>query len=254
MAKSFGVSENNIRRMEAAGLLTPAFVSDKSGYRYYDIDNIFRISTILSLKLFGFIYDDIREHFEHPGDYTELYDKLVEKQKEINLLVEKMSRHLKNTDLYKCEILDYAETYCLTKKVFMLPTLERISEVTKQFTYEAVEKKYPINFAKAILILTECTNYREYKQDCEQELTFCIPLRGAVEGADIQYLPPCKTVSFTWSFPAQNFSTVVPVIDNLFASHGLVQSDTLRATYDIGVYLGKEVSVKDTVMHILVPV
>ena len=41
VAKSFGVSENTIRRMETAGLLTPAVVKE-SGYRYYDYDNISR--------------------------------------------------------------------------------------------------------------------------------------------------------------------------------------------------------------------
>ena len=42
IAQSFGISDNTIRRMEAAGLLKPALIKE-SGYRYYDTANISRI-------------------------------------------------------------------------------------------------------------------------------------------------------------------------------------------------------------------
>ena len=73
IAKSFGISDNTIRRMEAAGLLTPAEIKE-SGYRYYDADNIFRIKTILTLRNFGLVYDDMREFFNSSGDFTLVYD------------------------------------------------------------------------------------------------------------------------------------------------------------------------------------
>ena len=75
VAKSFGVNENTIRRMEAAGLLSPALIKD-SGYRYYSHDNISRIKLILTLRSLGLIYDDMREFINDPSDFTPVYNKL----------------------------------------------------------------------------------------------------------------------------------------------------------------------------------
>ena len=72
VSKSFGVSDNTIRRMEAAGLLIPAVIKE-SGYRYYDYDNISRIKTILMLRSFGLVYDDMREYFKNPGDFSQCH-------------------------------------------------------------------------------------------------------------------------------------------------------------------------------------
>ncbi len=253
VAQSFGVSENNLRRMEAAGLLVPAYVSKKSGYRYYDTENVSRIATILSLKSFGFVYDDMREHFQHPGDYTELYDKLVEKRKAITLQINKMRRFIKNSNIYQCETVHYAEMYCLTKKVRMVPRIKNFSELVREFIYEAIKEKYPVNYTRAILIITECADYNEFDRNAEQELTFCIPLRCKAEGDDIRYIPGYEAVALTWSPPMGTYGSFVSIIDNVFNLNGLKQSDTIRAAYDIGGHMGKDIGINDTIMHILVP-
>ena len=71
VAKSFGVSENTIRRMESSGLLTPALVKP-SGYRYYDYPNISRIKMILSLRSLGLVYEDMQDYFTSISKYFKL--------------------------------------------------------------------------------------------------------------------------------------------------------------------------------------
>ena len=80
VAKSYGISDNCIRRMEAAGLLKPAYISPESGYRYYDAANVSRIGSILTLRSFGFVNEDIKAHLNSSGDYSVLYDKLLKRQ------------------------------------------------------------------------------------------------------------------------------------------------------------------------------
>ena len=103
VAKSYGISENCIRRMEAADLLKPAYISRDSGYRYYDSANVSRIGTILTLRSFGFVNEDIKEYFESSGNYSVLYGKLLKKQQTLNRLIDKMRRlpmKLQNTILH----------------------------------------------------------------------------------------------------------------------------------------------------------
>ncbi len=254
VAKSYGVSENRIRRMEAAGLLKPVYVSEESGYRYYDSANISQIATILSLKSFGFVNEDIKEHFSHPGDYSELYRKLQDMQNVINDLVERMGRRIKNTNIYHCEIIEYEESYCLTKKVHVAFSLSAFSEIIRGMLYEAVLMQLPIDYTRAFLIKSDYMDYRKFKKEDEQDYTFCLPLRKKTEGHDIELIPKGKVVSFVWSFPGVDYKDIIPVIDKLLKSKGLTQIDTLRATYDIGGHTGPGVPTEDTIMHIFVPI
>lgn len=254
VAKSYGVSENCIRRMESAGLLEPAYISEKSGYRYYDSANISRIGTVLSLRSFGFVNKDIKEHFTHAGDYSALYHGLIEKQRALNYLVEKMSRKLKNFHMYQCEVIEYEETYCCIKKEHIRPSLEAISEISRRMLYETVRSDLPVDYSRAILIKTDCMDYKKFRREQEQDLTFCLPLRKKAEGPYIDRIPAGKVVSFAWSFSDLDYPDIIPLIDELMNSKDLAQVDTLRAAYDIGGYTGDEITAEDTVMHILIPI
>ena len=96
-------------------------------------------------------------------------------------------------------------------------------------------------------------DYRLYRRDERQGLTFAIPLRQMAEGDEILYVPSIRVVSFAWNAPAQDYPAILPVIDQLMAQRGLRQCDTLRAAYDLGGYMGKDIPLNDTIMHIMVP-
>ena len=254
VAKSYGISDNCIRRMEAAGLLKPAYVSPESGYRYYDPANVSRIGTILSLRSFGFVNEDIRAHLNSSGDYTVLYNKLLEKHNALNRLVDRMSHLLKNNGGYCCEIKEYGPSYCYTKKARFTPTLATLSDLTRGILYEAIKSGLPVNYTRAILINTDCMNYKEFRRDLAQDFTICLPLREPVKGPEITLIPSLQVVSVTWSYPGPDFRDIITHIDEVFKAKGLTQSDTLRASYDIGGHMGNESSLEDTIMHILVPI
>ncbi len=253
VAQSFGVSENNIRRMEVAGLLTPAYISEQSKYRYYDYDNLSTIANILTLKSFGFINDDIRDFLKAPGNYSDAYEKLVEKQRAITLQLDKIGRRVKLEGTYHCETLSYSGTYCFARKVTMMPSIQNLSEFTQDILYDAVKAKYPIDYLRAVLIVTDCMDFRTYELYKEQELTFCVPMREKVVGDEIIFLPPSSAVSFTWNFTANDFNRSLPIIDQYMTSQSLKQSDTLRASYDVGEYMGKDIRPDESVLHLFVP-
>lgn len=254
VAKSFGISDNCIRRMEAAGLLKPAYISPESGYRYYDAANVSRIGSILTLRSFGFVNEDIKAHLNSSRDYSVLYDKLLKRQDALNQLVDRMSRLIKNNGFYHCEITGYSSSYCYTKKVRIVPSLATLSNLTCEMLYGAIKSGLPVNYNRAVLLKTDCMDYRDFRTDIAQDLTICLPLRERVEGPEIDLIPAEKVVSVSWSFPGPGYREIIRLIDELFIAKGLTQTDTLRASYDTGGHMANESSSEDAIMHLFVPI
>ena len=253
VARSFGVNESTIRRMESAGLLTPAYTAEKSKYRYYDSDNIARISTILTLRYFGFTNKDILDYFSNHRNNAEIYHKLVQKENALALLADKMKHRAKTSDCSEFEVQEYMEAYCLTKQVHTIPKMAELSELCKQFIFEAIKNEYPIDYTRAILIMTDCTDYRDYQRDREQDLVIYIPLKRNIEKENVLYLPSGKVLSIVWSHPMLDFKTFIPLMDNLFSIYKARQNGPLCAIYDFGTYMCNDIDPGDAVMNILVP-
>lgn len=254
VAKSYGISENCIRRMEAADLLKPAYISRESGYRYYDSANVSRIGTILTLRSFGFVNEDIKEYFESSENYSVLYGKLLKKQQTLNRLIDRMRRLQKNDGIFRYEIAEYDSAYCYTKTIHFTPTISGLSELMREILYDAIQSGLPVNYTRAFLIKSDCTDYREYNVYEDRDYTICLPLREPSEGSGIELIPPIKVVSVAWSYPGLAFRELISFIDEVFKAAGLTQTDTLCATYDLGGNTGGDSSSEETVMHIMVPI
>lgn len=254
IARSFGVSENCIRRIEAAGLLNPAYISEKSGYRYYDSSDIAQISTVLTLRSFGFSNKDIRIFLQNPDDLSVLFHKLQDMQQTITNLLRQMNRRLKTDEPYKCDIINFGEAYCYTKEVLIVPHLNTFSGTTSEVLFEAIKNKLPIDYMHPIVIESLATDYKDFDPGVEQRMRFHIPLRQPVSGKDITYSPPTRAIDIKWSYPGIRYSEVVPIIDRFFESNALEQAGTLRATFDLGNYSVKNADISNTVLHILIPI
>ncbi len=67
VTKSCDIPRTTILRLESRGLLTPAFIDEKTGYRYYDNLNITKILHIKLLLSLDMSYDDISEYYDTGG-------------------------------------------------------------------------------------------------------------------------------------------------------------------------------------------
>ncbi len=253
IAKSLGISESTIRRMEAAGLLTPAAKAESSNYRYYDSGNVSRIIEILMLKSFGVQYADMREHFDHPGDYTLLYHSLLEKQQALNQQIDKLRLRLRADENNLITFIEYHDAYCYTYRVEVVPDLPVFAAIAQQMQLEAIRRKLPINYSLPIMIITECRDYRTFDEDQKQPLTFCMPLRKESDHKDIQLISGRKALSVHLSPPMNNFPELIQRINGLFHSRGLRQKGVMTVTYDVGSYMGQNIPIHSTVLHALIP-
>lgn len=60
LTRACDISRSTLMRFEEDGLLQPAYVNDKSGYRYYDSNNLAQVFTILKFQKLGFTKKEIR--------------------------------------------------------------------------------------------------------------------------------------------------------------------------------------------------
>lgn len=254
IAKSYGVSENCIRRMETDGLLKPAYISESTGYRYYNSQNVIQIGTVLSLRAFGFTNEDIRLFLQKPDDLSVLHQKLQDKQKAIANLLYQFNRRLKTEEPCNCTLVSLPEACYFTKHYTMVPSLDAFSKIACDAQFEAIEKNLPVDFTLPPVIETASADYRTYDWQKEQPILFHIPLRKQSVGQNITALPEMQAVEVKWSYPGMDYSQIIPLINQFFESFSLKQTGTLRAAFDMGGHSAQNTDISSTVMHILIPV
>ena len=254
IALSLGVSENCIRRMEAADLVRPAYVAGESGYRYYSGSEIAQIGTILTLRSFGFTSKDISLFVKNPDNLAVLYRKLENIRQTVTSLLQQLDRRLKNDAPYKCEVFSFSAVFCCTREVSMVPRLAAFSEMAEEVLFETITEKFPVDYTRPLLIETDSMDFRTFDPAAERKLLFHVPLREAAQGPNISLIPQTKAVDVKWSYPGAGYSAIVPVIEQYFDLFGLHQKGTLRATFDMGNHAVLNAGISNTVMHILIPI
>lgn len=61
IAKMFNISTQTLRLYDKIGLLNPAYINEESGYRYYSIDQFFKLDSIKQCKTMGLSLKKINE-------------------------------------------------------------------------------------------------------------------------------------------------------------------------------------------------
>ena len=253
VSKAFGVSDNTIRRMEAAGLLKPHIIKE-SGYGYYDYNNIARIKLILSLKSLGFVNKEIEEFFKTPGDFTKIYDKLYEKKLAIDNLLVRSQLLIKPSKpgeiflIHHKEIPFFAKTYSM----FGVTDLDVLNDYSSRTLSEAVMGSYPIDYSRPITILTPCDDAFKFNPFDPVDLTFCVPLREKVNKPGVSVIPSRNVLSFAY-YKGIFFD---PLLDNLkeyMTNNNLRQSDVFGVTFGIGRYMSDDITKDDCLFHIMIP-
>lgn len=254
VARSFGVSENRIRRMETDGLLKPAYVSENSGYRYYSSQDVVQIGTILSLRSFGFTTQEISLFLQDPDNLTVLCRILQEKQQLLESYLYQLDRRIKSDEPCECRLISCQGGLYYTKRFEMVPKLDAFAEIECEVQFEAVRKHLFIDCTRPPVIETASGDYRTYNYREKQQILFHIPLRGHAEGQDTTFIPGGNAVEVKWNYPGKDFDQLKPTIDQFFDSLSLKQAGLLRAAYNMGGKTIKTADISSTVMHIQIPV
>jgi DNA-binding transcriptional MerR regulator len=254
VARSFGVSDNTIRRLEAAGLMTPARVNELTGYRYYDIDNIAAISNIMNLKDFGFTYAEIHEGLREKDGMQKLYDKLEAKRNSIDLMLTKLGRRLPQPGVMLIEITETPDTICFVMSDRIVPSPRAMAGLVRRAVFEAVSRSCPINHSLPVLMTCEVEDLRDAVSKRALKISACVPLRKEVDDPDIAVVPGVKAASFTFDRDFGPVEEAVGKIESEMTARGFRQNGPIRAILDATDKRSESRAPAGSKIHILLPI
>ena len=100
VAKMFQISMGTLRHYEKAGILQPEYIDEKSGYRYYGVQQLEVLNTVRYLRVLDFPLAQIADFLKN-RDTDRIEEKLVqqkqlikEKQRELEVIEKKIDHRL----------------------------------------------------------------------------------------------------------------------------------------------------------------
>ena len=174
-ARACNLSRSSLIRLEEKGLLTPDYTDAKSGYRYYDNNNICRILQIQKFQLMGFSPKEISSYFESGGKADELLATLEEKLSVLQQQVTEMRLRSHNVPDMSLSIIEIPETVCCVRK-FQGPFVHDKYHAAYDFFHECVEKGIALA-PKPFFYINERTDYLEGNfSSTPYDSYICIPV------------------------------------------------------------------------------
>ena len=157
VSKMFHISVSSLRHYEKAGLLTPAYVSPDSGYRYYGIEQFEALNTIRYLRGVDMPLEEVGEFLR-----TREVGRIEEKQRRQKELVRKKQRELrrieKKIDHRLSRLLDAQTAPLYTVSLIHMPAcrmvwVENPLKIRQFFDMEAPIRKLDASEQEAVIFL-----------------------------------------------------------------------------------------------------
>lgn len=193
-ARACNLSRSSLIRLEERGLLTPAYTDTRTGYRYYDNNNISRILQIQKFQWMGFSPEEINSYYASGGKADGLLDTLEQKLSALQPQIEEMRLRSHNVPDMSLSIVAIPETLCCVRK-YEGALVQDKYHASYDFFHECVEKGIALA-PKPFFIINERTDYLEGKiSPVPFDSYVCIPVLPEKAPEDAVRIPACTAIS-----------------------------------------------------------
>lgn len=257
VTRSCEISRATLLRLESRGLLTPAFIDEKTGYRYYDILEITKILQIKRMISMDMSYDDILEYYDTGGMSHTILKKLEDKLLVIKRSYDEMKFRMEGKSRIKYEFITLPEYVCFQRE-FRGTTVEDKYRDMYILYHEAVEKGYKPLATEPLFVIDKREDYLE--GECKNEAAdylCCIPLNPESAPKEAVVYPSCRVFSCLFCgdysnnmLPLERLSELGRIIRRL----GLKPTGYVRVLGIVAPYVGREISPSNYMSRYVVPV
>lgn len=190
VSKLHNISIQTLRHYDKIGLLKPAYVNEKSKYRYYSVKHFIILDLIKQCKAMGLSLDEIKILVNNYTSINSILD-IITKQKEI---VEEKIKELDSIKNNICFLEDRIQTvlkeginepfikYCTERKFIKYSNTHRYTEefeINLSKTLGYIEKKYGSTNKELVFP----TSYEDFKN--QEKLTYNNLMISINENMDI---------------------------------------------------------------------
>lgn len=252
-AHACNLSRSSLIRLEEKGLLTPARTNAKSGYRYYDTNNISRILQIQKFQWMGFSPEEIISYYESGGKADGLLDGLEQKLSVLQQQIEEMRLRSHDVQDMSLSILNIPETLCCVRK-YQGALIQDKYHASYDFFHECVEKGIALA-PKPLFAINERTDYLEGKiTSTPYDFYICIPVLPEQAPEDAVPIPACTALSLLVYGDYSNLNEAHLYLGEQVRKRGLTPAGYIRAIALVAPYTGKEINPDRYCSQLVLPV
>lgn len=137
IAKFFGINTSALRYYEQYGLLKPAYIDKTNKYRYYDLNSIDKLETILSLRQNNMDMAQIIKYLNGNFSREVFVSELKAQRDKLNELIKINEMYCFDGKSYDVSVIDIPECYIYGKK-YLAKNLQDIYNLYSSFLIEAL--------------------------------------------------------------------------------------------------------------------
>lgn len=254
VSKSCGISRATILRLEEKGLLKPAKIDKRTGYRYYDNHNV---SQIMQVQLFlgmGMSYDDVALYYNSNGYSPELFKQVETKFFTMKRAYEEIKLRHVPTDPLTFEFINLPEYVCYARE-YRVTTVEDRYWAMYNLYHEVVEKGYRLLAREPLFVINKRTDFIEGSFS-EKEVDFicCVPLEPEHAPEDAVVYPSCRAFSCLFHGNYDQRAEAFNAFGEKIRELGLKPTGYVRTLALVAPYTGRDIPAENYISRLVVPV
>lgn len=252
-AHACSLSRSSLIRLEERGMLVPAYTDKKTGYRYYDNNNIARILQIQKFQWMGYSNEEIVSYYESGGKADGLLDTLEQKLSVLQQQVTEMRLRSHNVPDMSLSVITLPETVCCVRR-YQGAAVQDKYHASYDFFHECVEKGIALA-PKPFFIINERTDYLEGKiSSAPYDFYICIPVLPEHAPENAVTIPACTALSLLVYGSYGNLDEAYLYLGEQVRERGLTPAGYLRGLALVAPYVGKEIDSDRYCSHLILPV
>ena len=255
VVKVCGISRTTLRRLEERGLLTPAYIDEQSGYRYYDVPDINRIFQIKAFQQMGLEYSDIAAYYGSEGSSAEFIGKLKYHLSVVKRTVEELELWEDGEKHMSCEIIDVPDYVCYAREYTGTGFDDEYRDM-RDLCYEAFKKGYRMLAAEPLFVMHKRDDfYADKSNKADLNYICCIPLEPDCASEETVVVKGGKALSMLYYGDYKSIRDDAPMVFvQKMQELGLKPAGYIRGLSLVAPYMGTEIKPDNYVSRIILPV
>lgn len=257
VAKFCSTSRSTIMRMEKDGILTPAYVNDETGYRYYKTKEVLRILRNLSLGGVGITHRELAEYYAGTESYGNLLETLEKKEKELRDLLAILRVQTGQEMHLHTASYDFSAVYCYTRVIKDVERPSIIRGLMWETVNETIEKGYSLQREVQPFISVNPTQFLQGDFSyLKHDYTVNVPIlwTGGQLPENVVYYPECHTISALLYGGNGDIAKAFTRLGEQIAFRKFVPIGDARVSAIVNSYPGEDIPMEYWVSRVCIPI
>lgn len=252
-AHACGISRSTLMRMEEKGLLTPAYIAEESGRRYYDNHDVARVLQIEKFKSMGLDTGQIADYFAHGGETSALLAVLENRLHDLQRSVEELRLRAAEAPGVSVQMMHLPAVTCRMRRCMGHTIAEKYADMY-DFYSDCIRRGCVLS-EEPLFTVSERHDFLEGHISEEPYSYFvCVPVRADKAPADAVTLPECRALSVLYYGDYSGVNEAWLALGKEVKARGLTPAGAPRVLGIVAPYTGREIETRRYCSRFVLPV